>query len=88
MCGQRERNGEQRGAEAERTRRQQREPESPLARTVSPAARRPFNRVGRITPTDMTIVGDTLAADAKGNLYVTEWLIGGRLTKLELDAVI
>ena len=24
----------------------------------------------------------TLAADAEGNLYVTEWLIGGRLTKL------
>jgi DNA-binding beta-propeller fold protein YncE len=27
----------------------------------------------------------TLAADAEGNLYVTEWLIGGRLTKLALD---
>lgn len=26
----------------------------------------------------------TLAADAAGNLYVTEWLIGGRLTKLAL----
>jgi hypothetical protein len=24
----------------------------------------------------------TLAADADGNLYVTEWLLGGRLTKL------
>ena len=26
----------------------------------------------------------TLAADAAGNLYVTEWLLGGRLTKLAL----
>jgi hypothetical protein len=24
----------------------------------------------------------TLAADPDGNLYVTEWLLGGRLTKL------
>ncbi len=28
----------------------------------------------------------TLAADAEGNLYVTEWLIGGRLTKLTRNA--
>jgi hypothetical protein len=27
----------------------------------------------------------TLAADSEGNLYVTEWLVGGRLTKLALD---
>lgn len=28
----------------------------------------------------------TLAADEEGNLYVTEWLLGGRLTKLALTA--
>ncbi len=28
----------------------------------------------------------SLAADANGNLYVSEWLIGGRYTKLKIHA--
>lgn len=50
----------------------------PNARTVDGDLVRPPLEPGKFNSPH------TLAADSDGNVYVTEWLIGGRLTKLAL----